>query len=234
MSALTDEVYALIDRATEEERKVILTYLRQRLQLHPLEQEWSTSAELIMTAIARSADITLRGVRGILAEAIFQEYPLTDIVAEGWAIKKIIGDQSYDFLIERGGREIKIQVKLQRQEKQIPKEYTAKSRCLLNYAVEPLYVVEVQKTRGGKKNGIATRPYRFGDFDILAVNLHPATRDWKRFMYTVGTWLLPRKTEPELIGIMQPVPLSPDDYWTDDLRTCIRWILEGRERKMYS
>jgi hypothetical protein len=221
MSELTDEVHALIDRATEDERKVILNYLRQRLQLHPLEQEWSTTAELIMTAIARSADITLRGVRGILAEAIFEEYSLPKVVAEGWAVRKIIGDQAYDFLIERGGREVKIQVKLQRQEKQLPKEYAAKSRRLLHSPDEPLYVVEVQKTRGGNKNGIATRPCRFGDFDILAVNLHPATRDWKRFMYTVGTWLLPRKTEPELIAIMQPVPLNKDEYWTDDLETCI-------------
>jgi hypothetical protein len=48
-----------------------------------------------------------------------------------------------------------------------------------------MYAVEVQKTRSGEKKGQKTRPYRFGDFDILAVNLHPTTGDWKRFVYTV-------------------------------------------------
>ena len=38
-----------------------------------------------------------------------------------------------------------------------------------------LYVVETQKTRAGTDNdGADTRPYRFGDFDILAVNMEPA------------------------------------------------------------
>ena len=31
--------------------------------------------------------------------------------------------------------------------------------------------------------GLATRPYRFGEFDILAVSMHPSTNDWNRFMY---------------------------------------------------
>jgi hypothetical protein len=234
MSALTDEVSAHIDRATEEERRVILAYLRQRLHLHPLEQEWSTTAELILTAIARSADITLRGVRGILAEAIFEEYSLPEVLTHGWAMKKFIGEQAYDFLIDRDGREVKIQVKLQRREKGETKEYGRQKRKALNCPKGTIYVVEVQKTRSGKKNGKATRPYRFGDFDTLAVNLQPETRDWKRFMYTVGAWLLPRKADPNLIEIMQPVPLNPDDYWTDELNTCISWVLEDRERRMYS
>jgi hypothetical protein len=234
MSALTDEVCALIERANEAERRVILAYLRERLHLHPLEKEWSTTAELILTAIARSADITLRGVRGILAEAIFEEYLLPDIAAHDWKIAKIVGEQAYDFLIERGTRQVKIQVKLQRRDKGEPKEYGSKARKALKCPEDALYVVEVQKTRGGEKNGEATRPYRFGDFDILAVNLHPATGDWKRFMFTVGNWLLPRKAEPRLIEIMQPVPLVPDEFWTDDLSSCITWFLEGRPRRLYS
>lgn len=53
-------------------------------------------------------------------------------------------------------------------------------------------------------------------------------------MYTVGAWLLPRKTDPNLIEIMEPVPLNPDDYWTDDLNTCIGWVMERRKRRLYS
>jgi hypothetical protein len=69
MSELADEIRALIDRSTERERTLILDYLRQRLPLHPLEEEWGTTAEAILTAIARSSDLTQRGIRGILAEA---------------------------------------------------------------------------------------------------------------------------------------------------------------------
>lgn len=234
MSALTNEVCALIEQANDEERRVILAFLRERLHLHPLEKEWSTTAELILTAIARSADITLRGVRGILAEAIFEEYLLPDVAAKNWKIAKIIGEQAYDFLIERGNKQVKIQVKLQRRDKGEPKQYARKARKELKCPEGTMYLVEVQKTRGGDRNGEQTRPYRFGDFDVLAVNLHPATGDWKRFLFTVGDWLLPRKNEPHLIGTMQPVPLAPDDFWTDNLNHCIEWVLAGKKRRIYS
>ena len=68
MSELTDEVCRLIEHATPEEKRIILAYLRERVPIHALEAEWNTTAEEILTAIARSADITLRGIRGILAE----------------------------------------------------------------------------------------------------------------------------------------------------------------------
>jgi hypothetical protein len=79
-----------------------------------------------------------------------------------------------------------------------------------------------------------TRPYRFGDFDILAVNLHPATGSWERFAFTVGGWLLPRKTDPNLIEIFQPVPITPDEYWTDDLSRCIEWFQSGTQQRLYT
>jgi hypothetical protein len=66
------------------------------------------------------------------------------------------------------------------------------------------------------------------------VNLHPATGDWRRFIFTLGNWLLPRNTESELIEIFQPVPIFPDDYWTDDLNRCIEWFHEGLHRRLYS
>jgi hypothetical protein len=235
MSALTDEVIALLGRATDAERNLVLAYLRERLPLHPLEREWNTTSVTILTAIARSTDLTLRGVRGILAEATFETSVLSGIERRGWQALKIFGDQSYDFLIEREGTQVKIQVKLQRREKGVAKEYNGKSTGRLPARPEgPIYVVEVQKTRGGKRGGKVTRPYRFGDFDILAVNLHPATGDWKRFAFTVGNWLLPRPADATLVEIMQPVAATPDDFWTDDLNRCIEWLLEGRRRRLYS
>lgn len=97
-----------------------------------------------------------------------------------------------------------------------------------------MYVVETQKTRSGKKKGEKTRPYRFGDFDILAVNLQPITGEWDRFAFTLGTWLLPRDKEPNLIATLQPVPVAPDSFWTDDLRQCVEWFLSKTAKKLYS
>jgi hypothetical protein len=234
MSELTDEICELIDRSSEEERRLVLKYLRQRVPLHPLEEEWATTAEAILTAIARSTDLTLRGIRGILAEATFGEIILPGLESEGWKVIAIVGDQAYDFLLEKDAIRVRIQVKLQRREKGVPKEYAMRSRAVLNCSPGTLHVVEVQKTRSGEKKGQKTRPYRYGDFDILAVNLHPSTGDWNRFIFTVGNWLLPSKKQQELIETFQPVPDRPDEYWTDDLSRCIEWFLAGTEKRMYS
>jgi hypothetical protein len=107
------------------------------------------------------------------------------------------------------------------------------------------YDVEVQKTRTGKKRTprgavpsdppltpTDTRPYPFGAFDILAVNMQPATKKWSEFRFTVGNWLLERPDSPSLIEIHQPVALIPDDAWTDNLATCLDWFLRGDRRKL--
>lgn len=135
------------------------------------------------------------------------------------------GDPPYDFVLEKSGQRATIQVKLQRTEQGQPKRYQPR-----RYTRE-LYVVEVQKTRSGKKRQQATaegsstddestRPYRFGDFDILAVNMQPSTKKWHDFRYTISSWLIPRKADPRLIEIFQPVALQPNDVWTDRLDVC--------------
>lgn len=234
MSKLTDEICELIDRSNEEERHLVLKYLRQRVPLHPLEDEWATTAEAILTAIARSTDLTLRGIRGILAEATFGEIILPKLEADGWTIAAILGDQAYDFLLEKDGARVRIQVKLQRKEKGRPKEYAQRARVPLKCPPGTIHVVEVQKTRSGQRKGQKTRPYRYGDLDILAVNLHPSTGDWSRFIFTVGNWLLSSKKQADLIETFQPVPDIPDEYWTDDLKRCIEWFLTGAEKRLYS
>ena len=115
----------------------------------------------------------------------------------------------------------------------MPKTASARLRERLDFAGEQLYVVEVQRTRSGLENGESTRPYRFGEFDILAVNMHPSTGDWKRFLYTVSSWLLPRPEHTNLIQIMQPVPSRPDEYWTDDLCLCLKWFRSGIKKRLY-
>jgi hypothetical protein len=119
-----------------------------------------------------------------------------------------------------------------------------------HYAEGSLYVVEVQKTRTGRKTVDAklpdsdlkikieqkvttdTRPYRFGQFDILAVSMHPSTNDWQSFRYTLGDWLLPRSEDPSKIAVLQPVSSLPNDVWTDRLETCIEWLASGKKMRV--
>ncbi|MCE5310420.1 MAG: hypothetical protein LLG20_22515 [Acidobacteriales bacterium] len=234
MSKRTDEVCELINRLNDQDKCIVLDYLRRHLPLHPLEKEWGTTADAILTAIARSSDLTQRGIRGILAEAVFEERILPPVLRAGWQSVGIVGDQAYDFVLESSSTRVQIQVKLQRKEKGVPKEYAKRSRDALVCPSGKMYVVEVQKTRSGHKNGEKTRPYRFGDFDILAVNMQPSTGDWDRFAFTVGSWLLPCKEHANQIEIFQPVPEHPDDFWTHDLATCISWFRSGIQKRLYS
>lgn len=234
MSRLTEQILELIDTCDVNEKRILLDSLRHRVSPHPLEHEWRTTSYAILTAIARSSDLTHRGIRGILAEATFEESVLPTVAPNGWKAVEVVGDQAYDFLLRKGTDEVRVQVKLQRKEAGLPKEYAARARDALKCPSGKVYVVEVQKTRSGTRDGRKTRPYRFGDFDILAVNLHPSSGDWQRFAYTVSGWLLPRPAEEELIRIFQPVPERPDEYWTDDLGQCIEWFLLGETKRLYS
>jgi hypothetical protein len=196
-----------------------------------LEQEWGVGAEVILSAISRSSDLTKRGVRGIIAEAVFERNVLGGL--KGWEAVRFVEDRPFDFLLRRGGeevREARIQVKLQRMLKQQPMLASQANR---HYSKDS-FVVEVQKTRGGfdPQTNEDTRPYRFGEFDILAVNLHPSSRDWNRFLYTLSDWLIPRHPNAALIEIFQPVPAVANDVWTDSLTTCLAWLLAGERKKI--
>jgi hypothetical protein len=84
------------------------------------------------------------------------------------------------------------------------------------------------------RTGENTRPYKFGDFDILAVSLHPSTNDWAKFLYTVCSWLVPRPENEELILKFQPVPNQSDENWTDDFFTCVSWFRSNQKKCIFS
>ncbi len=239
MSEKIKNVERLIESLTPSELESLTSYLRSKLPKHPLEDKWGIGYELILDAIYRSQDIVQRGVRGVIAEAVFEAKVLPAI--EGWRSVPVIGDLPYDFNIKRDsdGREIKIQVKLQRTQKGVP---------LTRSVFGPdTFIVEVQKTRSGtkrKRNKAAspkssptapekTRPYQFGDFDIIAVNMQPSTRDWTRFMYTIGVWLMPRAGDKRLVEIMQPVSRNRSDVWTDNIAECVSWFLSGQRKVVF-
>lgn len=248
MSESLEAIKKLIDACSEEDRRALQQYLRNLLP-HPLEREWGIDADAILSAINRSSDLTSRGVRGILAEAVFVNEVAPTVTQAGWQIVVFDGDYPYDALLKKGNREARIQVKLQRLEAGAPKLYYPR-----HYDKGSLFVVEVQKTRTGEKTSkqpllgtgesiaasiaasevvtISTRPYSFGDFDILAVNMHPSSGNWRNFRYTVASWLLPRPTDQELIEIFQPVAATPNDVWTDNLATCLEWFETGQQHRV--
>lgn len=236
----------LVDKCSTDELKALKTHLRTLLP-HPLESEWGIDADTILSAIRRSSDLTKRGVRGIIAEAVFEDAILPRLAVAGWEAVPLAGNLSYDALLRKGSLSARIQIKLQRLERGSPKLYYPR-----HYEQGSLYVVEVQKTRSGEKTvaeeflgkgtkpatqspvTFKTRPYRFGDFDILAVNMHPSSGYWKDFRYTLGSWLLPRPQDKSLIEIFQPVAATPNNVWTDDLSTCLEWFETGEKRRVLS
>lgn len=216
-----NEVRALLARMDRAELHSVFDVLRRehKLVIHPIEDAWSTTAEAVLEAIYAAPDLTQRGVRGVLAEAIFRTTVVPNI--GGWKPIDFEGDLPYDLLMDpQDGREpLKVQVKNQRRERGIPK-VIAKLAASDDF---PVYVVETQRTRTGKRAGDdgqqkATRPYRFGEFDLLAVCLHPSSGSWEDFIYCPANLLLARPSEPDLLAVMQPIYTDGSHGWTRDFQ----------------
>jgi hypothetical protein len=220
-----DQVKQLLEKCTPAQREEIFRQLREEFAIHPLEAELHAKAEIILEAIQRAGGLTLRMLRGVIAEAAFGVEVVERLKA--WRRLPLSGILAYDFrLVDKKG-EVRIQVKLQRSKSGRP--MWAKEANQLFSAEH--YVVETQKTRKGnkKKTGEATRPYWFGEFDLLAVAMYPSTKRWDTFMYTVANWLLPG-AEAGVMRKFQPVSLSPNDDWTDCFTTAVKWLRSGENK----
>jgi hypothetical protein len=225
---LVEQIKDLLSDCSEEQRRQIFDLLRKEFHIHPLEAKWNTTAEVILDAIDRAPDLTQRGVRGVIAEAAFKYYVIPHL--EGWVSEDLLGDLPYDFLMQDSAGGIRVQVKMQRLKKHVP--MTAKQ----GYRRLPadMYVVETQRTRGGidPQTGEDTRPYRFGEFDLLAVSMHPSTNDWSSFMFTVADWLLPRPENERLMLKFQPVAKAPNEVWTNNFESAAMWLRSGAKKKL--
>jgi hypothetical protein len=219
-----DNLENFIKSLTEDEKRYVVKRLRKELGVHPLESAWNIDADTILNAIDRSSDLTKRGIRGILAEASLGSYILENL--NHWRDITPPGDKPYDYLIEDSQGTVRVQVKNQRSEKSKPKLGGKK------YG-DNMFIVETQKTRSGQSKDGTTRPYRFDEFDVLAVCLYPSTGDWTKFVYTVSNWLLPRDDNPKWIQVYQPVPFVPNDVWADDLETAIKWFRSGEQKRIW-
>ena len=80
-----DEIKRLLKACSEEERLEIFQYLRRTIPIHAIEAKLNTQAEVILEAIDRASDLTLRGIRGIIAEAVFLVEVIAKLEAESRA-----------------------------------------------------------------------------------------------------------------------------------------------------
>lgn len=225
---------ALLARCNEEQRRLVFNELRATIQIHKLEETFGASAEVILEAIHRASDLTRWMLRGVVAEAGFAKYVVPTLAERGWRDVTPPENTACDYVLADAQGKIGIQVKLQRSTLKGGKIVTNGRKWGL---APDMYLVELQRSRTGVRpndNSVdaelqKTRPYRFGEFDVLAVSLQPSTGQWSTFRYTVGDWLL-AGTRPEEIATYQPVAMKENADWTDDIETAISWFRSGTRK----
>lgn len=236
-----EEVKRLLDGMNEQQRRSVSLYLRSLLPAHPVEERLMISSEGILDALDRAGDFTFRMIRGVFAEAAFATDVLPTI-AERWRLVPTVGDRAFDFLLTDVPAHVtaaaglpypavRLQVKMQRSEGKEPLHANQVWRTRVNWPADH-YIVELQKSRKGQKKGISTRPYRFDEFDLVAVSLGPARGRWGAFIYTVARWLLPDPANPGNILLYQPVPPNDNDCWTTDFNLAVEWLRRGEDRRI--
>lgn len=220
-------VRELLARCTPEERAVIFQELRAAHPIHPYEAVVGAPAELILEAVHRAPELTRRMLRGVIAEAAFRIFVVKALTERGWQDVTPKGNFAYDYSLDDGRGPITVQVKLQRSERGAPVVKDGK-----RYGFDgKVFMTETQKTRTGTDGDEnQTRPYRYGEFDVLAVSMQPSSGRWDSFMYTLGRWLLPGKAAGEL-ATLQPVTKTPGEFWTDDFEVAAQWFRSADDGK---
>src|SRR5258707_14541822 len=112
MADEVDQIIAALNRCTKEQRKRIFDFLRLEFPIHEIEKKLNAQAEVICEAIHRASDLTLRGVRGVIAEASFEVAVVKNLA--GWADETPSGDHPYDFLLRDEVGTVRVQIKMQR------------------------------------------------------------------------------------------------------------------------
>ena len=213
---MIEEIRTLLAKCSEDERHQIFEELKEAMPRHAFEARMNASAEVILAALDRANEMSLRGIRGLIGEATFV-LEVAPLLA-GWENVPVVGDLPYDAALRDGVSPVTVQVKMQRRKAGV---------AWLRFGVP---VVEVQRTRGGVRDGVDTRPYRFGDFNILAVCMEPSHGRWNSFHYIPERWLNPRIENATLIEKLQPVALKPDVIWTNDFNEAVRRLRSGQPR----
>jgi hypothetical protein len=210
------KIEAIIAKCTPKERSAVLRSVQKLIPRHPFEIRMNAPADIILDALERSSDLIVRGVRGVVGEAVFVRQVIPRL--RSWKNITTTGDHPYDVALQDRIGTVRIQIKMQRRVKGKP---MIRNNCA---------VVEVQRTRTGIRAGEQTRPYRFGEFDILAVCVEPSTGNWNSFRYIPERWLKARKTDASLIDILQPVSIKADKIWTDDFEIAVSRMRSRKPR----
>lgn len=219
-SATLDAIRELLGQCTPEDEAVLFREMRARHLIHEFERVIGAPAEMILEAVHRAPELTRRMLRGVIADAAFRTFVVPSVAPHGWRDVTPEGNFAYDYKLDDGAGPVTVQVKLQRSERGAP---VVKIGTRYGFAGE-VFMTETQKTRTGTDGeDNQTRPYRYGEFDILAVSIQPSTGKWDRYMYTLGRWLLSGKKAGEM-ATLQPVSKAPDEWWTDDFRTAAQWF----------
>ena len=172
---------------------------------HELEKMFNAPAEDIMDAILKGFRAQV-DVKGKLAELYLYRYlkemenrkEIRDLV---WEDK----DGEPDFIVNYKNKNFKLECKNLRNEiYKKPRE---------------AYKVEIQKTRNSK-DGTNTRSYRVDYFDVLAVCMFNQTGEW-RFSFIKSSDLEVVPDDPNLLKIMQRVPMKIKAPWKNDLLDAI-------------
>jgi hypothetical protein len=228
--ATVEELTTLILALPERERALVLENIQKSLPRHPTEVRLKADSRTLLEAIARANDFSIRGIEGIIAEAVFAIDILPGL--KGWSEHAKPADAPFDFLLRRQARvgDVRLQFKMQRREKHVPLMASGAAKRRWR-SLDTFFVVEVQKTRGGKTaSGKKSRPYRFGEFDLLAVSLGASTGYWGDVAFTVANWLLPTESEPDAIRTLQPVNPAESDDWTRSFERAIEWLDSRKQR----
>lgn len=212
-------VRELLSQCTAEQQETLFRELRQRHMIHEFERIIGAPAEMILEAVHRAPELTRRMLRGVIADAAFRTFVLPAIEPLGWRDVTPEGNFAYDYKLDDGQGPISVQVKLQRSARGSP---VVKRGQRFGFDGD-VFATETQKTRTGSDGDEQTRPYRYGEFDVLAVSMQPSTGKWDRYMYSLGRWLLPGRNPGEMATI-QPVAMTPDQFWTDDFVTAAAWF----------
>lgn len=220
-------IRALLAQCSKAEQEAIFRELRARFAIHEFEALIGAPAEMILEAVYRAPELTRRMLRGVIADAAFRQFVVAKLIEAGWRDATPEGNFAYDYKLADGRGEITVQVKLQRSERGAP---VVKSGKRFGFEGQ-VHMVETQKTRTGtddKDN--KTRPYRYGEFDVLAVSMQPSSARWDRYMYTLGRWLILGRNAGE-IATLQPVAMTPGDFWTDKFVQAVEWFRTEDEGK---
>lgn len=210
----------LLSQCSLEEQETIFRELRKSHLIHEYEKIIGAPAEMILEAFHHAPDLTRRMLRGVIADAAFRTIVIPMLSAGGWNDVTPVGNFAYDYKLDDGHGPVSVQVKLQRSKGGQP---LIESGTKYGF-VGDVFMTETQKSRQGQdsKNN-ETRPYRYGEFDVLAVSLQPSTGKWDRYMYTLGRWLLPSENVGE-IEKLQPVAQQPNEFWTDNFAVAAVWF----------